>query len=72
MDTIIAFLTEFTKKAIAAGCTTKEAAFAYLCNLNPSFRTDEIVLLIFPNIFGIEYCRHMILTEKINEENGNH
>jgi len=45
------------------GMTEAVQAIEWLCESNPGFRTDELFQEIFPTVFYIEFCEHMIALE---------
>lgn len=50
---------DFAQTAIKQGITP-DACMQYMYGINPSFKNDRIFKDIFPVVFSIEYCTHML------------
>jgi len=50
---------DFSQMAIKQGITP-DTCLQYMYGINPGLKNDQIFKDIFPVVFSIEYCNHML------------
>lgn len=59
MELVETAFRDFAQTAIKQGITL-DACMQHMCALIPGFENDPIFKDIFPVVFNIEYCTHMM------------